>query len=322
MKRVLQYIFCPLSILAISFALVQNTNAADVHLLVSPTNVFLDLEPGGELEKEFQLENASADATSYKIYASPYSMNNETGEANFDEDTKYSDLKNWITFYDGENYKTTLTGTLEANKTISVKYKINVPDNPPAVGQYASIFVETVDQNSSTAVASIKANVRIGLNLIAKTNVEKKLEAEITLNDMPNFLLGGNITSNFGVKNSSNVHVDVVQEFKVENLFGGLVYEDEVAKIVMPEKTLLIETNWKDSPSVGIYRVSSTVTVPALDLTSTKTSVVVAISPIVLSILVILVVAIIVIIIILIIKKHKIHKLRKAVSWTKIPHCN
>ena len=197
---------------------------------------------------------------------------------------------------------------------MTIPYKITVPSNPPAAGQYASIFAESVDDSTSTTGTSVKANARIGLTLIGKTNAEENRVGEIVSNTAPNFLLGKNISSSFGVKNTGNVHIDAVQNFKVEGLFGNVLYEDETAKIVMPEKTLMTETSWEDSPSMGIYKVTSVVTVPSLDLSSEQTTIVVVMPPLMLALFIVLFTAIIAIIIILIMRRRKLHKLRKSVA--------
>ena len=321
MKRVLQYIFGFIGGLLVIFALpVANANATGgFHVAISPVSMFLDLEAGTELTREFKIENANDEPTGYKIYASSYSLSDTTGDAVFDEETIYTELKDWISFYDGESYKKTLAGTIEANSALTITFKITVPDDPPAVGQYASIFMETTGNSQATEVGvGVQANARVGLNLITKTNAIERREAEIVANSIPNFLLNEDISANFGVKNTGNVHVDAFQTLCVENLFGELIYEYngeiEGGKIVMPDKTIYAATTWEDSPWMGIYRITSTVTVPSLDLTSSESTIVVKIPPIILALIVVLLTIIIAIIIILAIKKHKIRKMRKAIK--------
>jgi hypothetical protein len=76
---------------------------------------------------------------------------------------------------------------------------------------------------------------------------------------------------------------------------------------VLPEKNRKSEMKWEGAPSLGVFKVTHEVTIPALNKTSTFTKTVIII-PLFLVVIILLILAVLVLKIVLVIKKRTAKK--------------
>ena len=221
----------------------------DIYLQISPVSTRLDMNPGDKHKGTIKVSNIGKLAFDFKVYASPFNLEDLTYYQNFVERGNYNKIVNWITF-SKLTYK-----DLKPGKTVEVKYAINVPKNAPGGGQYAVIFAETAGNNS--AESSIQTINRVGHTIYATIKGDTNEAGELISVDQKGLFFGGNIESTTIIKNSGNVDFNSTHTLKIESIFGNELYRDTKNFPVIAETSRQIDREWKETPMVGLFKVTN-----------------------------------------------------------------
>jgi len=139
----------------------------------------------------FTVRNVGALEFNYEVYVTPYSVNNDEYDVNYEAtDSAYNKLSEWVTFD-----KKTKTGTLQPQEAVKVYFTINVPSDAAGGAQYAAIMVQTADGNDENA--TIQTINRIGMELYGEVDGETYTGGEIISNNIPVFLFNPPLTCHF-----------------------------------------------------------------------------------------------------------------------------
>ena len=242
-----------------------------MRIQISPVENRVTLNANETNEYTFNVDNTGSEGYSFKVYTNPYSVVNEQYNPSFSNQNAYTQVSRWITFKnDAGEYSAEATYSVEAGQRKEVTYKITVPSDIPGGGQYAIIFVEAIPKDDNGG--GIRTVSRLGLRVFGRTNGETKEKAEILNHNMDSFYMSGKIKTSGIIKNSGNADFNAVVKFKVEKIFGGIVYEDSKGYDVLPDTTRNIELVWNETPAFGIYRITSTLN--ALDQSRSTTKIV------------------------------------------------
>ncbi len=249
----------------------EETEKPAMRIQISPVENRVTLNANEVNEYTFNVDNTGSEGYSFKVYANPYSVVNEQYSPSFSNQNAHTQVSRWITFKnDSGEYSQEATYSVEAGQRKEVTYKITVPSDIPGGGQYAIVFVEAIPKDDSSG--GIRTVSRLGLRVFGRTNGETKESAEILNHNMDSFYMSGKIKTNGTVKNSGNADFNAIFKFKVEKIFGGVVYEDSKGYDVLPDTTRNIELVWEETPAFGIYRITSTLN--ALDQSRSTTKIV------------------------------------------------
>lgn len=283
-----------------------------IWLQISPVSNRITLNPGEIIEDEFTVENIGTDAFDYKVYATPYyatstAENNYGYDLNFSVENNYTQIARWVKFADvNGNYAENVTFHVNPGEKQTIKYRVEVPNDIPAGGQYATLFAESID-NSPQESTGIKTVSRVGLVLYANANGETRQEASISDYDFTKFLLGGKLKASAKVTNNGNTDFSASYKYTVKTLFGKTLLEKEESYFLLPETTRAINFEWGETPFMGIFQV--TYKVSALGTTEEHSSVVLVL-PIFMMIIALVLLTIIIIWIIILIRKRNERKSR------------
>ena len=108
----------------------------EYRLQVSPAKQDIgDLKPGESYAGAFKVQNTGKNSFDFKVSASPYSVKDELYSPEYDKNSQYTDIVNWIKF-------SATTGHVDPNQEQEIAYTIKVPSDVPAGGQYLAITVE------------------------------------------------------------------------------------------------------------------------------------------------------------------------------------
>ena len=313
-------IFALIALPTFAFAEGENNNEepqkVSAQLQVSPVSSRVVLKGGEALEYSLTVKSPeeTSDPAPYRVYATPYYVTSESYDLSFSQENSHTQISRWIEFKnpDGEwvsegNY------TVNPGEKQTVEYRVVVPDDIPAGGQYATIFVEGISDDAATtgSSAGIKTVSRAGIVIYGTTNGDTHEEATVTDYNFDTFLTGGHLTAEARVANSGNTDFTASYNYTVKNLFGKTLYEDKASKPILPDTTWHMHTEWEESPFMGIFQVSYKVTAPGATQDETK---IVLIMPVIVMIITILLLTIIIIWIILFIRKLRARKSRLLVQ--------
>ena len=234
-------------------------------MTVSPPYQKMILNPGEVYKNSLSVFNASNSTRdlrySVKVGSFSYTKNEDSkddyGSLNHINVSSYNQIMDWIKL-DNEG------GTVAPGQTVSVGYSINVPEDAPGGGQYATIIVvdETASGLPGQGNISIDQKFQFASIIYAEVSGETRKEGVISDNSMPSFLLNGPLTAESMVKNNGNVHTDAEYTFQVWPLFSD---EELCTNEEKPETSLVLPDTEKyhaqscDLPSFGIFKAKQTV---------------------------------------------------------------
>ena len=234
------------------FAFARNT-FADGMFQVSPMNQKISLTPGERYYGTFKLTNPATNSRIfyYKTEVKPFYVD-DSFTVIYENNGDYNQIVNWITV---ENP----TGSVAPNDTEVIKFYIDVPEDAPAGGQYASIMVKSDSSKENDSDLSIHQEFSISHIIYAEVAGETKRGGDFNELKVPSFMFSGNIKGISTIKNTGNVHSDATYTLRVFPLFSKEeVYTNEenptIANI-LPGVSRTNVSEWAETPKMGIFHV-------------------------------------------------------------------
>ena len=303
------------------------------NISISPISKIMQLSPSSVYEDTFTVTNDDNIDIKFEVYAAPYSYTyseeSDLYTLGFSRENSYTQITRWVKFLDNKgNYVKNPTYTIGSGETMEISYKISTPDNIPAGGQYAVIFVHTLADEIEVPEGGIRTEASPGIIIYGRAAGETTLSAEIsdlsieqsitkqTTSESTGALENvtyGHINSRAKVKNTGNIDFNITAILKVEGIFGGAYYETPENKArtsIIPESELVITDEWENTPLFGLYKITWTVTAAGETQTIEK---VIFINPMPFIIVSIILLTIIIVWIIIMVRKRKERRSRLSV---------
>lgn len=219
-------------------------------LMISPASNRIELGNGEVYTGEMSVKNSTDADMDVEMSVGSYSIENSNyGSPNYDNESKYSVMKDWIRL-DKEAF------TLAPGESQIVTYTINTPAEPPSGMQYATIFASTTP-DSEIEGSGITATSRIGLVLSAlMKDGETIQQSSIQDEKIAGYQPTSPLKAGFSVKNEGNVGADVTYQMTVKSAINGTeVYKsDQDSSSVYPDSTRTFSVSW-DQMGIGFYNV-------------------------------------------------------------------
>ncbi len=234
-------------------------------IAISPTSQKIVLVPGETYRGGFEVVNPygadgdlhyTARTSSFSQIASTDSKD-DYGDVDFETKTNMNTIVDWTTL---EN----ATGTVEPNGQKTITFKIAVPEDAPAGGQYMAILVREDPKYTKSNTDSLSVNevMQMAFVVYAEVSGETRRDAEILENNIPSFLFSNQLQATSRVKNDGNIHADATYTFQVWPMFSDEEIctneEKPNTSFIMPG-TERYHTESCQLPLVGIFRAKQTV---------------------------------------------------------------
>ena len=271
-------------------------------LEISPVSTRVSLNQKEQKPGTVEVKNYGNEPLNIRVYPTPFS--NADGNRNFKNESDYTKISHWIKIKDDSgNYQDSVTFTMTPKQTKTISYRIDVPSNAPAGGQYATIFFESLDDQKNEE--SIKTTTRVGMLIYANVAGELIREANITNIRTNSFITSDNLKVSYTVENKGNIDFQASTTLQVSSLFGRQLYNETELTTVFPDSSENVEFEWKNTPGFGLYNLHYKIR--ALDQTIEKNELILVASPFALVITGIL----IVVLILAIVYRARLNKTRK-----------
>ena len=219
-------------------------------LMISPASNRIELGNGEVYTGEMNVQNSTDADMDVEMSVGSYSIENSNyGSPNYDSESKYSVMKDWIRL-DKEAF------TLAPGESQIVAYTINTPAEPPSGMQYATIFASTTP-DSQIEGTGITATSRVGLVVSAlMKDGETIQQSSIQDEKIDGYQPTSPLKASFAVKNEGNVGADVSYQMIVKSAINGTeVYKsDQDSSSVYPDSTRNFSVSW-DQMGIGFYNV-------------------------------------------------------------------
>lgn len=242
-----------------------NADTTTAGITVSPAKQKIILVPGetytGVIHVSAHADNDIdagyvVEVGSFSEFGEGDNAKDDYGTVDYISRSSYNQMVDWITLDKTE-------GVLKPNEDDYVTFTINVPEDAPAGGQYASLIFR---DNSNTALAgdgvAIQSIMQILSILYAEVAGETRDEGIVMENNMPSLLLNSPLEASSRVRNNGNVHTDASWTLQVWPLFSDEEIctneENPYTTLILPETELYHEETC-ELPSVGIFRAKQVV---------------------------------------------------------------
>ena len=253
------------SILALCLAFLTNgaVCAEGYGISMSPLNQKIVLNAGEQYTGAFLINNLQDNEADfrYEVTVKPFFVD-ENYNIYYEENEEINQIVKWISL-------DTVSGVLPLGESKKITFTIDVPENAPAGGQYASIVVsskvEETNNNDSNESVDIGMSQSIGMAHIIYAEIAGTTvrQGEVHSIDVPSFLLSGNIFGSSTIENTGNTHGNAKYTLQVFPLFSNEeIYTNEENpgnKTILPKRALYNETSWSNTPAFGIFNVVYTV---------------------------------------------------------------
>lgn len=223
---------------------------------IYPAQVNLgEVDPGSEHKGEFTIENTGKEDFEYEVTFSPYSVEGENYDPNYEKETQYTDLAEWISV-DNES------GMIAAGNKAQVKYAVNIPNDAHG-GAQAAVIMLTMKPNSQTDGTGVQAIRRLGYLVFGNVDGEVVKTGKVLENKVPSFLFNPPVFGTSVVENTGNVYtvakytLQVFPLFSDEEVFTNEEEPDD--SVIFPETKRYNKVEWEGAPHLGIFRVRQTV---------------------------------------------------------------
>ena len=225
---------------------------------VSPSTASVALKPGAVVDYSLVVTNDNAESLDITVYAAPYSIQNEDYDVDFEKETSRTQLSRWISFIKADGSTTDkYQATIAGNSKSYINYRVTIPEDLPAGGQYATIFIQTNEASVEPLESSgIQAIPRVGVVIYGRnTGGENNESAEITDVSIPLFLLNGPVYASALVKNTGNTDIEVKYDFTITSIVGTELYHSEGTDPIIPDASRRERQEWANTQPMGIFNV-------------------------------------------------------------------
>lgn len=229
-------------------------------LTVLPMSQEIKLNPGERIEGSITIANPASSTEDFEYVAtvSPYNVVGEdyTLDLSANDATQ---IVNWIRIYEPE-------GSVKPNESKELKFRIKVPKDAPAGGQYAMI---TVRSKSATQEGEMSFGIQdvfeMGSIIYGRVSGQTVRKGEILGNSIPGFSTVTPVTVSYQVSNNGNIHEKAIQTLTVKNVFTGeqvFPKDDETnrfSEYIMPSSTRYLTRTLDRLSNLGVYEVHQTI---------------------------------------------------------------
>ena len=245
---------CLVLVICVFLSNTTGARAAEARFSVSPMNQKIVLTAGETYYGSFKVTNPDvSDAIfEYELGIKPFTVSDEYNPV-FENNGDYNQIVDWITL----DHR---TGSIVPNNTHEIRFRIDVPEDAPAGGQYAAIMVTSANDDAVEGAVNIQAKYEIAHIIYAEVSGETVRQGNITNITAPSFLL--NSSSFFAsaiVENVGNVHGDAKYSLQIFPLFSDeeiyTTEEDPQTRIILPGSKRFNATYWPDAPAFGLFHV-------------------------------------------------------------------
>lgn len=258
--------------------MVSNASAlepGDVVMSLKPSEQDIELTPGEIFEGSVVVGNVGRLPFDVKVSVSPYYVSSDNYDPDFNTESSYTKLHNWITL-EQDTYH------IDPNQNATVKFTITVPSDVSGGGQYAALMLSS-DAGDDADDSAMKITSQLAAIIYGHIEGgQMKTEGELIEHSLPNFLFNSNLSVSQTVKNTGNVDFKVVQKLTINNFFTNqeVLGPDSVGEdgqylgynvsTVLPGTSRTGILSWKDAPQLGLFRITQEISFLDQEYTFTK----------------------------------------------------
>ncbi|MHB8143881.1 MAG: hypothetical protein ACYDGX_09550 [Thermoleophilia bacterium] len=242
--------------LAGAFTIQKSGDPPSEQMVISPTKVELNLNPGENATRDITLANRTSSVKDVQFSVEDFEGSQDPSQDTIflgDKDGPFS-ARHWM---DPE----VSSITLQPGESIDFNVKINVPRDAEPGGHYAVLFASAKNDASQSQSGTVNLTERMGTLFLISVAGNVNEQGTLNAPEVPSFTEYGPINVGIVFNNQGNIHVKPHGKIYISNLLGQTVAELDVPPAEIPEWVVLpassrrINIPWNSGFLFGRYTV-------------------------------------------------------------------
>jgi hypothetical protein len=222
--------------------------AASQDITMTPTSVSPITNPGSIYHGSFQVIDKGKTGYKFLVYATPYRVSGEDYTPDFTILPTAPNISSWLNFSAPGGY-------INPGQTITINYIVSVPENTQPGGYYAAAFAET---QYPQVANSVTLNERVGELFYIQVAGSVVKNGEL-LTWQSNFFQKPPLTSTIRLQNDGSINYPVTIQYSVRDILGHTKYSLYTVKELLPQTIRRVTVSWNKTPSIGLFKVTGSV---------------------------------------------------------------
>jgi hypothetical protein len=237
---------------AAAYTVEQHDDEVTGDILITPTKVELNLDPGDKTTAEIKVINRTGEAATFEFSTEDFEGSDDPSQATVfmgDEESPIG-ARGWL--------KPEIESiVLQHGETLTFKVDVAVPSDATPGGHYAVLFASrTVDRYQEEA--GVKFTSRVGTLFLITVSGEIIESGSLDPPEVPKLSEYGPIDIGLVFNNEGNVHLKPSGKVIIRNFFGREVAEIDVREwVVLPEASRRTLVQWDGHRLIGRYTATA-----------------------------------------------------------------
>ena len=224
-------------------------------IVISPTKIELNLDPGDTATAEVVLVNRTGEPVTFQFSAEDFEGSHDASQATvfLGDELSPRGASRWL-------HPEVSSIVLDNGETLTMAVEVSVPPGAEPGGHYAALFASrTTDQyDNGTA---IKVTERLGTLFLIKVTGAIDEAGTLDTPEVKGFLEYGPVYIGLVFNNQGNIHLKPSGKVTVRNLLGQTVAEIPVEEwIVLPDSSRRTLVKWDRHYLLGRYTATAEIT--------------------------------------------------------------
>jgi hypothetical protein len=222
--------------------------AATQDITMTPTSASPVINPGSVYHGSLRVLDQGKTGYRFLVYATPYRVSGENYTPDFTVLPTAPNISSWLNF-------STPGGYINPGQMVTVDYTVSVPENTQPGGYYAAAFAETQYPKIPN---SITLNERVG-ELFYVQVAGPVVEKGELLTWQSNFFQKPPLTSTVRLQDDGSIHYPATIQLNVKDILGHSKYSLYTVKELLPQTVRKVVMPWNKTPSLGLFKVTGSV---------------------------------------------------------------
>ncbi len=237
---------------AAAYTVEKNDDQVTGQIVISPTKIELNMDPGDRATREISLTNRTGGPVTFQFSTEDFEGSKDPAKATVftgETDSPWG-ASDWI---EPELYSVVLA----QGETLTMSVKVRVPPTAEPGGHYAALFASrTIDQVEDGA--AIKVTERVGTLFLITVSGNIIADGTLDKPEVKLFSEYGPVDIGLVFNNNGNVHVKPTGKVVIRNMFGQTVADIPVEEwVVLPESSRRTVVEWSGKYHFGRYTATA-----------------------------------------------------------------
>lgn len=232
-----------------AYTIEKRDEPATGQLVISPTKVELDANPGETVSRDITVANRTEQTATIRFSLEDFEGSNNPSQATvfMGEDDSDRGARRWLS-------PEVSSIVLKQGEAITFRVKVSIPRNSEPGGYYAALFADSTSEIEGEPVPAADIPTRVNCLFLIRVSGNVREEGSLKNLEVPYLSEYGPVDLGLVFNNLGNVHLKPSGRIIITNLLGQTVAEIPVKEwVVLPEASRRTVVQWEGNFLLGRY---------------------------------------------------------------------